>query len=477
MCSVTGGWVAWGALAVMCLLLRPAGAVAPGSATAKPGGPVKVEIRKERGGFGLYRGGKPYYVKGAVYWSNPRGRFPLAGLAKRGGNSIRCGGNIAQNLDEAHRLGVTVTVNLRMKMEAVHKFDYDDARAVKRQLERMRASVLKYKDHPALLMWGVGNELSMGYKNRRVWGAVNDVVRMIHRLDPNHPAMTVIGEGSIRRGDIKEIRRRCPDLDLLGINYYKGIEAVPAKVRQDGWDRPYVVTEWGPSGDWQVRRTEWKASIEETSTRKATHYLERYRNTMQKDSERCLGSYVFIWSSRRERTHTWYGMFLDSGERTEAVNVMQHIWSGRWPANRAPRIEPVRIDGRAAEDNVYVEPGGTHVATVKAADGDGDGLTFKWQVLPEVARAGYAGMGERHAKPLGDLIRKADGAELTFAAPATEGAYRMFVFVLDGHGNAATANIPFYVRGRRQAAPPPANSHPPGRCARFFSGAPLLLCL
>ena len=425
-------------LAGLALALVPACACA---------GAVHVEIRKEKGGFRLYRGGKPYTIKGAVYWGNPRGRFPLSGIAERGGNSVRCGGgNIPRILDEAHRLGMTVTVGLRMKMEAVHKFDYSDERAVQEQFAQVKATVLRLKDHPALLMWGIGNELSMNYRNRKVWDAVNDVARMIHQVDGAHPALTVIGGGSIARGDIKEIKTRCPDLDLLGINYYKGVETVPAKIRADGWDRPYVVTEWGPSGDWQVPKTAWKAAIEETSTQKAQRYLERYRNTMLKDAERCLGSYVFIWSSRQERTHTWYGMFLPTGERTEAVNVMQRLWSGTWPANRAPRVEPLRIDGHTARDNVTLKPGSTHTATLKVDDPDGGPLAFRWEVKPEVAPAGYAGMGEKRSQPMPGLIQATRPGRLTFTAPEREGAYRVFAFVLDGKGNGATANIPFYVK-------------------------------
>jgi hypothetical protein len=416
-------------------------------ASAVPAGPVKVEVRRTGDGFQLVRGGEPYRIRGAVYWANPTGRWPLANLKACGGNSVRCGGrNVERILDAAHRLGMTATVNLRMKMEAVHGFDYSDPAAVRKQFEAIRERVRELKDHPALLMWGVGNELSVGYKDRNCWDAVNDVCRMIHEEDGNHPALTTIGGGSVKRGDIAVIRRRCPDLDVLGINYYAGIETVPQAVRDAGWDRPYVITEWGPTGAWQVPRTRWKTAIEETSTRKAAHYLDRYRAVMVEDAARCLGSYAFIWSSRRERTHTWYGMFLDTGERTGAVDALQYLWTGRWPANRAPRVEPATIDGKGAADSVTVALGSTHRAAVKATDPDGDGLDYEWAVLPEVPRAGYAGMGEKHGKPILGLIRKGDGPTVTFDAPQKEGAYRLFVYVRDGQGSAATANVPFYVR-------------------------------
>ena len=435
------------AILLLSACLANATAQSPGaqeSAPAAPAGPVKVEIHKENGSFRLYRGGQPYFIKGAVYGGDPNGKVPLRGLAACGGNSVRAGG--ARILDEAQRLGMTVLFNLPMGMELAGKFNYSDPAAVRRQFEEMKKLVMQYKDHPAVLMWAIGNELEVGYKDRNVWNAVNDVAKMIHEVDPNHPALTVVGDDWVDYGNIQEIERRAPDLDLLGVNNYNHMEKVPADIRANAWNKPYVVTEWGPSADWAVPRTEWKAAIEETSTEKAQLILENYQNVMLKDSERCLGSYVFIWLWRFERTHTWYGMFLESGERTESVNVMQYVWTGRWPANRAPRIEQLAIDGKLAAANPYLKPGDRHTATLKVSDPDGDPVTLRWEIVPEVVRAGYAGMGERRSQPMPELIQKTGEREIVFAAPERQGAYRVFVFALDGQGNAATANIPFFVR-------------------------------
>jgi len=414
--------------------------------TAGPEGPIKTEIRKENGRFRLYRGGQPYYIKGVVYVGDRGGLFPMKDLVAHGANSIRSSGSVA-TLDEAHRLGLSVLVNLRMRTEKVDNFDYSDEKAVREQFEAIKQRVLQLKDHPAVLAWAIGNELSVfDYTNKRVWNAVNDVARFIHEVDPNHPTLTVLGDGSINRGDTVDVRELAPDLDMLGINYYRGVETVPDKIRKYGWDKPYIVTEWGPSGWWQVPRTKWDARIEETSTEKAERYFERYESVMGKDQEMCLGSYVFIWGQRHEHTHTWFGMHLPTGERTEAVNVMQYFWTGKWPANRAPRLEDLRIDSRAARDSVYLKPGSEHKAVIRADDPEKDPLTFHWDIRQEVARPeAYAGRGEKPAEPMPELIVKAEGPELIFKAPAQEGAYRVFVYVTDGNGNGATANIPFYV--------------------------------
>ena len=185
--------------------------------------------------------------------------------------------------------------------------------------------------------------------------------------------------------------------------FLQGLEEVPARLRREGWTKPYVVTEWGPSGDWQVPRTAWKAAIEESSSEKADHFLERYQNAISRDTQRCLGSYVFIWNSRQERTHTWYGMFLESGERTEAVIAMQYLWTGCWPPNRAPRIEGLTVDGKTARDDVTLVGGTEHDAVVVVKDPDTDPILLRWEILAEVNRGGYAGMGEKRSVPIPDL--------------------------------------------------------------------------
>ena len=65
-----------------------------------------------------------------------------------------------------------------------HGFDYSDKQAVAQQLAAIEQDILALKDHPALLMWGIGNELNLRHSNPKVWNAVDDISKMIHRLDP-----------------------------------------------------------------------------------------------------------------------------------------------------------------------------------------------------------------------------------------------------------------------------------------------------
>ncbi|MFT6868137.1 MAG: hypothetical protein ACJA08_002987, partial [Cyclobacteriaceae bacterium] len=108
---------------------------------------VKVEIRKGDVGFSLFRGGKPYVIKGAGLEFGS-----MDTLVSHGGNSIRNWRteNASEKLDEAQSLGITISLCLELGSER-HGFDYNDKQAVQDQFEKLREEVIKFKDHPALL--------------------------------------------------------------------------------------------------------------------------------------------------------------------------------------------------------------------------------------------------------------------------------------------------------------------------------------
>ena len=411
--------------------------------------PLKVEIEQDSDRFQLFVDGKPYFIKGA---RTLRTRY-MDKVAEYGGNAVRIGynNNVKEVLDEAHRLNLTVLFGLPVQAER-NGFDYGDEKAVEDQYNKMQEIVETFKDHPVLLMWAIGNELDhipgdLDY-NLNMWNAVNDIAIMIHEVDGNHPAMAVVGRGKNEK--MKDLVDRCTDVDLLGINAYADIWEVPDWLREYKWNKPFAVTEWGPSGHWQVPRTKWGVVIEETSTEKAKVYKERYEKVI-KDEPWCVGSYVFLWTSnRQERTHTWYNMFHDDGSEKEAVEVMRFEWTGKWPENRTPKIDSLQIDGMNALDNISVTAGTVHYSRVYVNDPDGDELNIEWELVPENKKFGaYAGQGETKPPIVeGAITGDQEGGRLIqFTAPAEKGGnFRLFVYAYDGHGHVAVANIPFHIR-------------------------------
>ena len=400
---------------------------------------VKVEVRKSDSIYRLYRGGSPYFIKGAGGSSYP------ARIAAYGGNSIRTWSSRdgRKTLDSAAQYGLTVLMGLDVARER-HGFNYDDTALVKKQLESLRAEVIKFKDHPALLAWGIGNELNLQYKNPKVWDAVNDISKMIHKVDPNHPTSTMLA--GVNKGLVDLIKARSPDIDMLSINTYGGLPLLPATLKSTGWDGPYMVTEWGPTGHWEGLHTAWDSPIEETSSEKAAVYKSRYEYAIEKDRQHCLGSYVFLWGQKQERTPTWYGLFTGKGEESEVVDVMQFLWSGKWPENKAPHLYSLQVNNKKAIQNIYLKSGNTYEVLTVASDPDNDLLSYRWELLTEPTQLSSGGDFEARPQTIEKLISAAGKGKAILKAPDKEGAYRLFVYVTDGHNNVATANVPFYVK-------------------------------
>ncbi len=403
--------------------------------------PVPVEIKGEAGSFRLFRGGEPYVVRGA----GPPSVDDLDSLARHGANSVR---NWAVGdgsvLDRAQELGLTVALCLDLERER-HGFDYGDAAAVNDQFNRARAKVLAHRHHPALLVWIIGNELNHDYRNPAVYDAVNDISKMIHELDPNHPTTTTTA--GIDRSLARVIESRAPDLDFLSVQVYGGLFDLPEALAKIRLEMPLMVTEWGTIGHWEVPRTAWGAPIELTSTEKAQHYLEGYERVLAPMAGRLIGNYAFLWGQKQERTPTWYGVFTADGWRTEAADALQRIWTGRWPANRVPQLHGLLLDGKRAADDVRLAPGSSHVASVRAADPDRDALTYDWRVMRE-SEATQSGGDPEDVPEQYRLSHPDDAAgQITWRAPDEPGAYRLYVYVGDGNGGAAHANVPFLVVG------------------------------
>ena len=229
--------------------------------------PSKVELKKQSQHYQLSVDGKPFYIKGAGLELGS-----IKSLADYGGNAFRTwrveNGEKSglEILDEAHKHGLMVCMGLDVARER-HGFDYSDKKAVAEQLAAMERDVLALKDHPALLMWGIGNELNLRHINPKVWNAVNDMSKMIHRLDPNHPTTTMLA--GAEPDVIKLVVSRCPDLDLLSFQLYGEIDQLPDFLSQSGFSGAYTVSEWGATGHWESPCTDWDRPFEANSSVKA----------------------------------------------------------------------------------------------------------------------------------------------------------------------------------------------------------------
>ena len=406
----------------------------------------QVSVSKDSSGaWTLQRDGQPFIIQGV----GGSGSLKLAKEA--GANSLRTwgieqleakdvGGRTLLQRAEEH--GLTLCVGIWVKHER-HGFKYDDEKFLQQQREEVRAAVRKYKNHPSVLIWGLGNEMEsyVGTENAvRVWKELNELAKIIKEEDPHHPVMTVIAGADT--GKIQEIMKYYPSIDILGINAYLGAGGAGGTLKGLGWTKPFIMTEYGPVGHWQAPKAPWGAAIEPTGNEKAANYYATLSTLMENKEGLCLGSYAFLWGNKQETTSTWYGMLLSTGEKLPPVDALVRGWSGKWPTNRCPKLESIECPLILKKG----KPGEKVKASAKVKDPDGDSLQYEWTVMAE--SKDLRGGGDEESVPVSfpECIKVGpEGSDLTLTLPEKKGYYRLFLVVRDGRGAATTANFPFGV--------------------------------
>ncbi len=377
----------------------------------------------------LARGGKPYVIHGVG------GTQRLDDLAKIGGNSIRSWGSekAATELADAEKRGLTMTVGIWLGHKSY--FDYSNEKQVNEQYESVRKQVTAHRNAPALLLWGLGNEMENGNNTDVLWKAVGDLAKLTKSLDPHHPVMTVVAE--VNQEKIDFIKKYAPEVDVLGVNSYGGLASLADRLQKFGWTKPYIVTEFGTLGPWETGKTAWGAAFEQTSSQKADFFRKNYTESIQKQAGWCIGSYAFLWGWKQEETPTWFGLFLPTGEKTERVDLLEEFWTGRKNPNPVPRI----ANWECSVTGKKIAPGSEIKASAKLDSAAG--LTFEWVIQTETPEQKRDGDGE--AAPRRITVANTSSGELTLSAPREKGKYRLALTIRNKSGGAATANAPFFI--------------------------------
>ncbi|GAA0533830.1 glycoside hydrolase family 2 TIM barrel-domain containing protein [Chitinophaga japonensis] len=398
----------------------------------------KVFIRKEGKQYTLYREGQPFVIRGAAGYTHP------GKLRAIGGNTIRTWDttNIGAILDEAQRHHLAVIVGLPMPGSDYTGYFYKDTARVAAQYRAFSRTVQQYKDHPALLMWCLGNEpgFSFKWRYRPFIKAFNDLLDMIHATDPDHPVTTTMINFSI--WEALCIKWKVHDLDLVSFNIFGQLPGLQRKLDKYAWlwNGPFLVSEWGTYGPWEVSRTAWGAPVENTGTKKAEQYQQLYTQLPARNP-RFLGALVFYWGQKQELTPTWFSLLDEKGGMTAAAGVMQELWTGHPPAHAAPPLKYMLLDGRGAMDNIIFPANTAQTAEILMENAPADSLALHWEIWQE---DWFSELGKQQPVKVQDTLITGS-SQWTFTAPRQEGPYRVYVKVTDRQGSFSTANTPFYV--------------------------------
>lgn len=397
---------------------------------------------EDNGGYQLIRNNSPFIIKGAS------GNKNLEELAAIGGNTIRVYDtvNLGDFLDKAHRLNLAVIVDIPIPRYHKSYNIYQNKEYCSNLKKEVKKLVIRHKDHPALLLWNLGNEVEYPFifGNRDFIDTFNDLIKIIHTEDTNHPVSTTIP--SVTKKQVLSIMFNSPDLDLIGFNIFVAIKRLDKDLDQISLIKkplPYYISEWGYDGPWATKNTAWDAPIEQSSNEKTEQLISRYRLLQQKTDNRCLGSLIFYWGSKQERTHTWFSIFSEEGHPSEMVSTISGLWNDTPSSNPGINIKQLTIADKESSESLILKPGIPEEIALSYTTGLNKIDSVKWELYRE---GWYYKRWDIEEKPLkidGSVIVK-DASSAILRTPLEEGPYRLFAY-LYSNNCFATINYPFYV--------------------------------
>ena len=399
-----------------------------------------VRVSGSDGAWRLEVDGKPYFIRGAG------GGASKELLAKRGGNSFRTWGadRLGDDLAEAKKHGLMVMAGHWLG-HAEHGFDYTNEKTLEDTEREVLERVRKYKDHPSLLCWALGNEMEMNNPHRpEMWRFIDSLAAKVKKIDPNHPVCTVIAE--IPAANTDDIKNYIHNLDFIGINSYGGCPSIGKRWRAAGMKLPYVVTEYGARGAWEGPKDALGTPLEQTSTEKGVSFATSYAEGIAAEKGKmCLGSYAFTWGWKVEATPTWHGMLLPDMTELASAQAVYKAWGVKKIANRCPETSPIKVG------SISAKAGETLTASITGSDPDGDKLKWKWVLLSDTGDYDTIGLGLPMPEGWDDAIVEGQGTTSVKVKLPGGGIYQLYAYCFDGKGNGAYANIPLHGEGE----PPP----------------------
>ena len=346
-------------------------------------------------------------------------------------------------LDEADNLGIKVILGFWMAHQGDNggwQWDYADD-GTDYYVNQLNNFLQLYGNHPAVLMWGLGNEVNISPEYLQ---CANTLSTIIHNYKPSNITCIVIVNAP--QSTINAIEQYAPDIDMIGANSY-GSAGVAGAINDltTYWGKAYFISEYGQRGTWAVPNTSWGTAIEDTPQVKVND-LNNCHNAINNADANCKGSVVFLWQPFLMHTHTWWGCLLPENPEIESQStgmvpyttpysdLMEKHFTGSYPDDRAPIISNITINGSSA-NSITLTAGNNFTCSVTATDPDGDTITYKWWVY------NYNG-NEREGLISGPYNTNTTNS-ITVAAPSA-GTYGIMCYAIDIiHDSASALTKPF----------------------------------
>jgi hypothetical protein len=410
-------------------------------------------IEKNDGKWAMMVDEKPFEIKGATfgfYQDIANYDHYFADLQSLGVNSIRLWAtneHTAKLLDVAESYKIKVLVGIWMRhgrpgMEDDDSFNYLEDEKGKEAMYANAIKVVKqYKDHPAVLAWGVGNEVYLNTatdEEKKAYSLfLEKVCSEIKKLDANHPIVSV--EAWTFGLDWWE--KYVPSIDIYGLNCYgAGASILQDELDKRGINKPYIITEFGVTGEWDIQADKHGIKIAPDDEEKYKAITEGYANWI-KPKPSCLGVYVFHYGNGNTFGARWLLSHVDSLYRP-AYWAMRKAFSGKDPINHIPEIAQFGLPDTPFQSQSWVP------VRLSVKDKEQDALEIRFSYNQR--------LGSRKRRdqvlPLEARGSLAEGFEIRL--PKVDGPIKVYADVVDVYGNLGIAEASVLVLDEEEAKRP-----------------------
>lgn len=390
-----------------------------------------VRVVRSGDSYALTVNGEEMYIQGAGLGQafGRRGENYLRLAAELGANCVRTWGTdqgSRRYLDEAARQGLYVNAGIWLNYVAEDgKFSYlHDQDYMQKKEKETLDYVRRYRSHPAILMWNLGNEAIHFTKSEAERAALcrflENLILKVKQIDPDHPVIYA----SASTTALPYLKEHVPSLDAVGMNIYGSVIVAEGRWKALGFKIPYLLTEFGPSGPWDMPKDRNGKVIEASDYAKAAQYRNLWNLTRERKGNN-IGGFVFHVGETTQDSLTYWNL-NDHNLAKESFRVMQKLFRGLPKVNHAPRILSFKgVPPRAAA-------GGTLLLEVDAADPENDPMTYHF-----TASSSQEGVLRYYVNEEVLLPAEDDGPKTLVHLPDQKGLLRIYAFVRDNQGNSS----------------------------------------
>lgn len=400
---------------------------------------AQIAVEKKGDRWQLLVDKTPYEIKGATFgYENDVENYDayFKDLKSMGVNTIRTwatGEYTGDLLDTAHSHGIKVMVGIWMRhgrpgMEDDDSFDYVNNTEGKEQMYENALSVVEtYKNYPAVLTWGIGNEVYLNIATDQEKIAYSRLLERIcsaiKQRDSNHPITSV----EAWTFGLDWWQQYVPSLDIYGLNSYgPGANLLSEELSRKGIDKPYIITEFGVTGEWDVEQEINGVKVEPTDSQKYDAITTGYKEWIQNKPAN-LGVFVFHYASGNEFLAPWLFTHYDSMIRPQYWAIRE-AFTGKKPINGVPEIKKLEVPNGPIESSTWVPV----VLEVVDAENESLEVTFSYN-----QRSG----SRKRRDQINKLEHRVDingGYEIQL--PKEDGPLKVYAMVKDTYNNVGIAS-------------------------------------